>query len=256
MLFSFLKRSSQTHLFFFQSLRVVALNGRLYVNVNLYTVEGIDRATKLGMAPARVADIAYTPLLHNVTKVFEPQEGQTLPDVFGRLLVVFRNPIERALNRYEQVRLIPGNDQMTLHQYAKDPKHSENNPLTRGILAFGPDDPLESSDVTRAQQVIKDLILVGLFDRFDEALERFERYFSWYANDVAPQVNICHGEVWDSYSAGYTVHEDYKTLDARGYNLVLAQHRMDVLLYRFAQALFDNQGAALQAASIASSKRS
>lgn len=231
----------------YQSLQVVSLQGHLYANVNLYTTEGIDRAARLGFASSRVADIAYSPLLTRITSIFEPQEGRTTSDVLGRLLVVFRDPIERALNRYEQTRLLTGNDQLTLTQYAKDPAYAENNPLTRGILGIGPDDRLEHNDIRKAQEIIRVKVLIGIFAALDVTLERYERFFSWYAGDISPQIQTCHQETWKSFSSGYSVNSRYNEADPIGFNLIVAQHRMDALLYGYVLAQFEYQGLALEA---------
>lgn len=224
------------------SLSVVSLSGRRYVNVDLFSVNGIARATRLGFTSSHTADIAYSPLLHDIGKIFKPLKASDIPDVFGRLLVVFRDPMERAFNRYEQAKVTTGNKKMTLSQFANNPAYSENNPLTRGIMGLSPEDPLEKRDVEKAQRIIRDQMLVGLYDQFALSLKRFEQYFSWYAGGVATEIAICHQEVWNSFSPIYRVSEDYNLEDPVGFNVLLAQHLMDLSVYKSAKSLFDEQG--------------
>lgn len=214
------------------------------MNVDLFSVPGIDRAERLNLAPARVSDFAYTGMLAQSSRLFLPPTGSDVPIVWGRLMVMFRDPIERALNRFEEFKIVTGNTAYTLSQYANSPLYAENNPLMRSLVGLGPNDALDQSHSITAQAIIDNHIVVGLFDRFEESMDRFERFIQWRAVDV-PGVDDCRAQVMETYRMGYNITVDYTQQDPLGYNLIVAAHRYDKLLFNYAVATFDLQATAL-----------
>lgn len=239
-----------------QNFKVLSSDGHLFVNVDLSSSQGIDRAGAMGLTQNRVSDLAYTPFLkEGAQKLFIPPSGQGFPEVSGRLLIVFRDPIDRALNRYEATRILTGNDALTLTDYATNPIYSENNPLTRDLLGLGPKDALENEQIKAAQEVINQHVLVGLFDQIENSILRYEEFFRWYMGGANAAISLCHEQVWESFQMGYRIGSNYATADPAGYNMVAASHTVDKLLYNYAKALFDLQGNALRELDAAGTKK-
>lgn len=230
----------------YQTFSVLSVNGQQFLNVDLFTTEGLDRAGAMGLTQSRVSDMAYSPFLkHGAEVLFTPRQGQSFPEVAGRLLVVFRDPIDRALNRYEVARLITGDDSMTLEKFAKDRIYSENNPLTRDLLGLGPSDTLGPAQISVAQELINQHVLVGLFERIEDTIMRYEQFFHWYVGGANAEILRCHEEVWQSYQGGYRINPDYARNDPVGFNLIAAEHTVDRQIVDYARALFDLQGRVL-----------
>jgi hypothetical protein len=198
----------------------------------------------MSLTQNRVSDLAYTPFLRLAAeKLFEPRSGQAFPEISGRLLVVFRDPIDRALNRYETARLVTGDDSMTLESFAKaGSPYAENNPLTRELLGIGPTDKLGAEQAKVAQELINQHVLVGLFEKIEDTIMRYEQFFSWYVGGANAEIQQCHEDVWQSFQGGYQINSDYARSDAVGFNLVAAAHTIDRQVVDYARALFDLQG--------------
>ena len=196
----------------------------------------------MGLATAHVSDMAVTPFLRDIAQLFQPAPGKVYPDVFGRLFVVFRDPVERALNRFEQLKLRTGNDELTLNNYAIDPTYAENNPLVRSLVGIGPNERLNDKHVENAQNIIDQHVLVGLHEEIPESIKRYEEFLGWYVGETVPEVFACHGRVFEEFQLGYQVTGNYGADDAIGFNTLVASHRMDILVYRYAQSTFQSQG--------------
>jgi hypothetical protein len=66
---------------------------------------------------------------------------------------------------------------MTLKQYAQS-KHAEFNWMTNALSSAGTRNVTEEH-LKAAMDVVRRKFLVGLLNRKDESMERFEKYFEW-----------------------------------------------------------------------------
>ena len=216
-------------------------NGHLYINVDLFSTTGITRAAILRLTQNRVSDVVLTPFLMEAsTKLFPPKSSSVVfPEVLGRLLVMFRDPIERSLNRYEMTRLLTGNDSLTLEEYSTNPVYSENNPLTRGLLGLGPHDTIGDVERNAAQESINQHVFIGLFDEMEESINRFELFFQWTVGGKSQDQNKeCVKKIELEFERGYKIGSNYALSDPAGYNLLVASHTIDSQLYNFAKSQF------------------
>ena len=228
---------------------VFPIDGAVYVNVNLFTNPGIARAERLMLTPSRVSDFGYTGLLKESTVLFDPFENFNSPVVWGRLMVMIRDPIERSINRYEQFVLSSGNTGYSLSMFANSPIYKENNPLVRSLIGIGSGDTLEQKHMDAAQAVIDNLVLVGIFEQFEESIDQWEKFLGWSSVDKADEVRACRTGVMQAFGEGYTIQQDYTKIDPVGYNLIVASHRWDKLLYNYAVQVFEAQKSQLVFAS-------
>lgn len=70
-----------------QTLGVFPLDEARYVNVDLTTAEGIDRAARLGLASSGLADLVISPRFHDISRIFSASNQ-------GRMFALFRHPGE------------------------------------------------------------------------------------------------------------------------------------------------------------------
>jgi hypothetical protein len=204
-----------------------------------------------------ISDIIHTPFLKDTSTILFPPKtssissqdsqhdhGDGTPEVAGRLLVVFRDPIERALNRYEETRLLTGNDILSLTEYASNPVYSENNPLTRDLLGLSPGEAIEEEQIKAAQSVIESHVLVGLFDEMDETIQRWELFFHWFVPSKSSEaINACPKNIRNEFEKkAYQVRSNFAISDPVGYNLLVSNHMIDLTIYRFAKTRFQMQG--------------
>ena len=90
-----------------------------YVNVDCTSPGGIDRAIRHDLLGSNTADVLYTGDVYDASRLMTGPPGGTDPGRRGRLVGVFRNPVERAVAMYRYLRYV--NDDvkaMTLEEFA------------------------------------------------------------------------------------------------------------------------------------------
>jgi len=88
-----------------------------FVNVDCSTAQGLDRAISQDLLSAGIADVVHTTSLPDTSRLFV-NDG-----VYGRPVVMIRNPLHRALAKYEWMRVMDENVKtMTLSTFAKSGK--------------------------------------------------------------------------------------------------------------------------------------
>lgn len=183
--------------------------------------------------------------MREIPKLFQPQQGKQFPDLFGRLLVVFRDPMDRALNRYEQVKLKTDNEQISLTGFVSDPNYTENNPMIRLLLGIDDDVSLTDEHLETAKQIVSGHVVVGLFSALPETLIRFQKLLKWYMDKEVPEIyQQCHRDIVERRVASYVVKGKYEADDAVGFNTLLARQHLDLILYEHAVSIFGKQGTA------------
>lgn len=214
-------------------------DGYTYINVDLFTEEGISRAGSLGLTQRRISELAYSPFLReSAEKLFVPIGGRKYPEVAARLLAIARHPMKRALEAFMKEREVSGRPQMTLTEYVNDPSLSENNPFTRRLLGITADDPLGFQQRDVATQMLEEYALVGLYEEAEETVVLFEKFLNWYPGEQ--EVRRCHEALIRPYE-GYEVVDNYGEIDPIGYNLLLSNYQVDLYVYEYMKVLFDRQ---------------
>jgi hypothetical protein len=70
-----------------------------FVNVDTSTVEGLQRAKKLGLAQSGKVNAIYTPLIFDANDLFDD-------DHKGRMFAIFRHPIDRAISIFRYLQYV------------------------------------------------------------------------------------------------------------------------------------------------------
>ena len=126
----------------------------------------------------------------------------------------------------------------------------EDNPLTRNLSGVK-NDELVASHFQVAKEILKRKFIIGLYDRIQESIERFELFFGWNLNagTVTCQKKELEREVlahYNKYSkdlnGGAGKHPG---LTPAAMEIVMVKNKIDLLLYEYARFLYDYQGRAL-----------
>ena len=198
--------------------------GISFVNVDLFSTMGIDRAIKGGLANSNLADVIISPHLHLMSNVFTKKHQ-------GRLFVLLRNPIERLLDKYvTSFRIEPGLG--TMRSFTKN--SSENNWLTRQLSNQQLETSLTSEHLEIAKNVLKHKFLIGKVDNIHESFERFKMYFNWKTDSY-----LCDDQIIINSSK---LKNHVKDLNAQELNMIYDSNSFDVQLYSYAEYLFQQQG--------------
>ena len=215
----------------FQNLQILETSkGTRYINVDATTPAGLQRADELKLVESGLADVMFTPLVREAAGIFSPKNP-------GRCFSIFRNPLERSMAIYQEAKASnPAVASMTLADFAAN--KLPNNELVRILTGKGTNDDLSDDDLYLAMEVIRRKCVVGLIDRIEESVLRFQNYFGWVALMV-DGVSLCQNTFLAPATA-QRIPAPQKDSDA--YNIMVGQNRLDLRLYDYVLYLYDMQG--------------
>ena len=214
------------------------------MNVDTTTPDGIVHASSMRLAESGLADVVFTPMVHEPTQLFltSNRDGNG-KDHFGYMFTIIRHPVERAVSLYYYLKESPWDDQiarafesMSLEDYARS-QYVENNWMTR-ILSNHKGGALTDENVRTAKEVLRRKVLVGMFDDMKFSMKRFEKRFGWYAADE--ETEACEAAIIANKMDRYLEHPAVQ--EGTGvWNLLVKQNKYDMELFKFAELLFMNQ---------------
>lgn len=236
-----------------EALAVLDEGGRQFVNVDLQSDRGIDRASSLGLASSGLVDyVSSSSLLYRaISSLFSANDPPARRR--GRMGTILRHPVDRALERYYEVRAqIPALASMTAEEYAASDL-VEDNLVTRLLSGHVDDDvlggPLGKAHVDLAKEVLRRKALILLHsdtgkDVTSESLRRAERYFGWEGRGGSTAAG-CQSAVLNdhrSVEAGKAVeYGPPPQVGEPAYVKILDRNKLDLELYEYAEELFAAQ---------------
>lgn len=167
-----------------------------YLNVDLGTRAGIDKARNLGLAKSGLVEIAFSQHLVYSTKLFSTTH-------VGRGMVMFRNPVKREMDLfyYQQRAAWVGPQEydatlggMSLLEFSKSKKVVENF-MVRSLANLPDTMDVTTEHIAIAKEVLRRKFIVGVMEWFDLSISRFERFFGWWDSSHVwddRTVNNCH----------------------------------------------------------------
>ncbi len=210
-------------------------DGGRQVNVNTFTSLGLQRSRELGLVNRGVADVIFTNLFQDSADLFDR-------DHRGRIFTLLRNPVHQAASVYYHLRNATRDDPaydravrvMTLEEYATSPK-IRSNPLTR-LLTNDDKGKITDHHIDLAKEILKQKVLIGIEERFDESIIRFQNYFGWHSQDQ----KSCMDEQKMKAVLQRKPHPVMEG-ESAAYRLLAKRNWADMELYRFAVRLFEEQ---------------
>ena len=120
--------------FFDPPLRTEVLYTSTYVNVDCATPLGVDRGVAHRLAESGMSDVIHSPHVHDAARLFSMSSSPTASvKVYGRAVVVLRDPIEMSVAKYERMRAVDGSvGGMSLEEFAKSGEFVPRPPLETG----------------------------------------------------------------------------------------------------------------------------
>jgi hypothetical protein len=230
--------------------------------VDVSTPKGIEEAAALGLANSGLADIISSPFIYETTTLFQDTPAA------GKCFTLLRHPVERAISQYhfyqKEESVTPNNKQyqgMTIDEFAE--AVAENNWMVR-FLTGKRSGTLSWHDLEAAKEgmLICDLFtlrwmyhsnlvnfrfmsvfgrkcLVGLSDKAEESIRRYERFFRWgkgVANEK--QKESCLQTTLSKHDKRKD-HPTFTGSDA--WEVLRKKNEYDVLLYEYARNLYSQQ---------------
>jgi len=221
-----------------QSLQELEISGEKYLNIDTTTAAGLEHAKSLNIINSPLSPaVIFSPLVHELGSIFTPQKR-------GRMFTLFRHPVKRAVGMYFYLQYAtwdplydPQISDMNIEEYASSP-FMENNWMTRFLLDKK-GGRLTKDDLTTAKEILRRKCLVGLFDKMQESLIRFELYFGWRRN-MGSKEKKCESELIKN---GDERHEHIMVDEgSKAWSALLKQNMFDMELYLYAENLFEEQG--------------
>lgn len=199
-----------------------------FVNIDTSTRQGINQARILGFAESGVADVVYSSLLYDITKIFNPENKL-------RMFGMFRHPVDRAASYYDLQRADnPKIATMSIEEYVTS-GNLHNNWVTRFLVnKFG--GGLTDDDLHLAMETLRKKCLVGLYSHLAQSLLRFNSYFQW--NLVSPASHEC---VDNSPNLDSVLEKLVVVKGSDAWNLIMQQNKFDMKVFEYSQQLWESQ---------------
>lgn len=221
-----------------EKLDVVEVGGHKYINVDTTTEIGIAKAKKLGLATSGLVNLVVSPRLQEAASLFGPNKR-------GRAFAFLRHPVERAVSMFYFLKKhnVAAVASMELEDYCKSP-HVENNWMVR-MLSNKMTGEVGEDDLEMAKNLLKEKVIVGLLEQKDESMKRFEHHFGWRYTENPQRQSACRTRI---LVGDYRTNESAKSKIKEGsqaWSLLMWQNKLDMKLYKYAKALFLQQGTEL-----------
>ena len=213
----------------------------MFLNVDITTLVGINRAIGMGFADNHKADLTITPFLYSMEYLFTIKSK-------GQIFTLFQHPIERAISMLNYMKYAKDEPEylesfktMTIKEYANS-VYCKNNYYTR-ILSNTMRGALNDDHYEIAAYNLRKKIIVGLTDRLNESIDRFEQYFGWRYTFLPNEQEKCRDEyLHQTHNATEEERPLVKVpqVGAEEYELLSWQNQFDFKLYNVAVELFHN----------------
>mmetsp|Transcript_20777 Transcript_20777/g.30755 ORF Transcript_20777/g.30755 Transcript_20777/m.30755 type:complete len:624 (+) Transcript_20777:99-1970(+) len=219
-------------------LSVIEVAGHKYVNVDTTTEAGIEDAKAKGLAASGLAELVVSPRLQEAAGLFGPSKQ-------GRAFTLIRHPVERAVSMFFFLKKhkVPAVASLELEDYCRS-QHVENNWMVR-ILSGSMTGEVGDDHLEIAKKVLREKVIIGLLEQKEESLRRFEHHFGWRYTENNQKQTSCRtrilvGDYRSNESAKHKIKEG-----SQAWSLLMWQNRLDMKLYKYAKALYLQQGTEL-----------
>lgn len=209
--------------------------------VDTTTAKGITRAINMKLIESRMADVIFTPLLHDSSQLFNNTANHK-----GRVFGLFRHPVERAVSLFhylkkatweptfsERLKKIESIEDYAISEFAED------NWMVR-FLTNKMTQMLTQDDLNVAKEILRRKVIVGLVLDVRGAVERYFSYFGWDYNTLNPEQQNCLNK-YLATGSNQNAH-DIVEEGTMGWRILRANNLLDLELYDYVLQLYEEQG--------------
>ncbi len=237
-----------------------------YVNVNLLTREGIERAARMEIShhkKERVwnqADAIISPYVYDIASVLFKKKDRYSSVTKGAMFTLIRSPIEREISLFYILRGMnhtAGEDvsSFEITDWIKTPGYTGNMMVRQLTNKLDNVKELTMDDLMVAKEVLRRKFIVGLLGQKVESWNRFKKLFgdSWELyglensdceekklnwgwknqNHIRPMIDF---SVMNSMQK-----DDPSIIDLETFNEIAKPNQLDMMLFEYAQYLFWEQ---------------
>lgn len=221
------------------------------VNVDVSTHQGIMDASRRGF----LGDEVEQPELDMISSS-EFQFAYTMlysPKHKARMFAMFRHPIERQVSRFFYLRKATWEptynthwQTMSLTEWASR-QRGEDNFMVRKLVGKDPKAELGPDDLNLAIEIIRRKFLIGLLDRYQESIHRFNVYLG--VDESLPRNQQCINEFTESKKSdtrgkkneGNSYEHPEVKEGTQAWKSLAKIHSYDVALFKFIRTEYGQQ---------------
>lgn len=219
------------------SIHVCPLVWGTVVNADASSPKGIARIKKIGIFDVNVPKLVITTSrIYEALSIFTPQHR-------GRLFLILRDPVERAISKYYYNQVAtweknynPSIANMTLFEFAQSRACYDNWITRRLIHKMNPDATVTEGDLRLAKEVLRQKALILLLSDFEQSSYRMVQYFDW---GMTANQHWC-GHRYSKVEVVNNNPHPMPTKDSPEWAAIRDRNLIDVELYRYASELYYN----------------
>lgn len=203
------------------------------INVDMYTRNGIVHAKSVGFLSEEDvprADIIFSTQFYYTSVILFSRDHN------ARVFAFFRHPVERALSRFTSLKKSNKSwAHLSVDNWATH-HTGEANWMVRQLVGKVQDEAVDIKDLELAKDVVRSKVIVGLLDKHQESLHRFNVLLGVDESDA--KVKQC----MQSHASGDTSYAPLKIpKGSPAYVTLMSVNFLDVMLYQYLEELFDSQ---------------
>ena len=223
------------------------VNGKDWNTVNVDTTirQGILHARKMGLVQSHLADLIFTmePSFAG-EQLFDPQNK-------GLVMALFRNPVERLVSKFYYLQTAtwertyrPEWKDMSIVEWAAQPSEDENF-MVRKLSNKKFSEEVTEIDLILAKEFLRQRVIVGLMGEMEESFRRFNIAMGVDTNEERNRkcVNEFFGEKGDDAGVKNSNKHAKIVKGSPEWRALAQKNRLDMILYAYAEKLFDEQKA-------------
>eukprot|EP00804_Cyclotella_cryptica_P010884 CCRYP_008799-RA/>CCRYP_008799-RA protein AED:0.01 eAED:0.01 QI:0/-1/0/1/-1/1/1/0/363 len=223
------------------------------VNVDTTVLEGIIRAKGMGLVQSHVADVIVSMEMGAaVQHLFDnKKEGRNK----GRVIALFRHPVERLVSKFYYLQVAyweqsyhPEWQTMSILEWART-KHAgaDSNIMVQKLTGKAWGDRVGERDLRVAKKILRDHVIVGLLSDIEESFRRFNIVLG--VDETMDRNQNCMNDFFGSKVPGTVTNSNEHPKVVEGstvWNILVRKNTLDVRLYRYVEALFEEQKSVIQ----------
>jgi len=206
-----------------------------FVPLDTSESEGLGKAKKLGLVPSKLADVVISNDFRAGSSLFMANHG-------GRAFTIFRHPVHRVVSTFYYLaqaswepKYNPEYAKMSILEYAQRDL-TPTNWVTRSLVGSLETLEVTHKDLQLAKEIVKEKMLVLIFEDIDESINRLLEYFGWEASEEDREC------VFEDVHRMYN-HMHYPALSAtdEAWELIAKRNEYDIHLYHYAKSIYSEQ---------------
>lgn len=213
-----------------------------FVNVDTTSKAGIARAAKMGLVPSGKVDMVFTTDVSFASqRLFDPQHK-------GRILCLFRNPVDRLVSKFYYLQTAtwertysPQWAGMSVEEWAMEQNHDENF-MVKKIMGKNLADEVDIGDLVMAKEIVRRRFVVGLMNDMEESIRRFNIMIGFDINTERGQkcMDEYFGPKPDTDNMNSHAHPKVEE-GSRDYRVLAERNALDMVLWNYITLLYEEQ---------------